>query len=160
MSLENTLPQLDTGIRIKRADWRDLGAVRQLEEVCFPLDSWPLLEIIGILTMPGVVRLKAMDGEKTIGFVAGEYRRAEGLAWIATICVHPDERGRGVGRTLLAMCESRLRMPRVRLTVRESNAAAIEMYRQAGYTEFGRWPRYYRGGEDGLVMEKILDKRR
>lgn len=156
MTIENTLPKLDAGIYIKRAGWRDLQAVRELEEICFPLDSWPLLEIIGVLTMPGVVRLKAMEGIRTVGFVAGEYRRGEGLGWIATICVHPDERGRGIGRTLLAMCEERLKTPRVRLTVREGNAAAIEMYRQAGYAEYGRWPRYYRGGEDGLVMEKVL----
>jgi ribosomal-protein-alanine N-acetyltransferase len=155
--MDTTFTGLETGIAIRRATWRDLAAVRALEQACFPQDAWPLLEIIAVLTLPGVVRLKAVENGELVGFVAGELRRAEGMAWIATICVHPGQRGRGIGRALLAECERRLKQPRVRLTVRVSNAEAIGMYARAGYMEVGRWPRYYRGGEDGLVMEKVIE---
>ncbi|MBI3158036.1 MAG: GNAT family N-acetyltransferase [Chloroflexi bacterium] len=152
--MDTTFTGLETAIAIRRASWRDLAAVKELEAACFPQDAWPLLEVIAVLTLPGVVRLKAVERGEVIGFVAGEVRRGEATAWIATICVHPGQRGRGIGRALLAECERRMKLPRVRLTVRASNTAAIEMYQRAGYTEVGRWPRYYRGGEDGLVMEK------
>ncbi len=146
-----------SGAHIQPASWRDLNSVRSLERACFPLDAWPLLDMLGVLTLPNVVRLKALDGENIVGFVAGDIRRGQRLAWIATICVHPDYQGRGIGSALLRTCEEQMGMPRVKLSVRESNHTAIDLYRRNGYADVGRWPRYYRGGEDGIVMEKVLN---
>lgn len=158
--IEPTPSIANTGFTIRRAGWRDLEAVTQLEKLCFPLDAWPLLEIIGTLTLPGVVRLKAMAGRQLVGFISGERRRLEKLGWIATICVHPERRGQGIGRALLATCEARMNMPRVRLTVRTSNLEAVALYQRCGYTQVGEWPRYYAGGEDGLLFEKAIQKNR
>ena len=41
---------------IQSANWRDLFALSALEKVCFDQDAWPLLELMGVLTFPGVVR--------------------------------------------------------------------------------------------------------
>jgi ribosomal protein S18 acetylase RimI-like enzyme len=49
-----------------------------------------------------------------------------------------------------------MHQPRVRLTVRESNSSAIALYRVNGYQQVKRWRKYYKGGEDGIVMEKLL----
>ena len=38
-----------------------------------------------------------------------------------------------------------------------SNDAAIALYKKAGYRTVDLWKKYYSDGEDGLVMEKILD---
>ncbi len=54
--------QSDTGVAIEPATLRDLGALRHLEQVCFPKDAWPLLDLIGVLTFRGVMRLKAVNG--------------------------------------------------------------------------------------------------
>jgi ribosomal protein S18 acetylase RimI-like enzyme len=132
----------------------DLGALRHLEQACFPKDAWPLLDLIAVLTFGGVVRLKAVENDQMIGFIAGDPRPREGLAWIATIGVLPDHRGRGIGRTLLKACESRLPQPRIRLSVRPSNHEAIRMYQNAGYRSVDQWRNYYDDGEDALVMEK------
>lgn len=149
-------PAPGSAVVITRASWRDLNALRDLEKVSFPLDAWPLLDMIGILTLPGVVRLKALAGTRLVGFVAGDVRRLEGVAWIATIMVHPDYRRQGIGARLLQACEARLPMGRVKLSVRESNQSAIGMYENFGYREVTRWPRYYNGGEDAVVMEKTM----
>lgn len=148
--------ELDPAIEILRADWRDLTAVRALEKVCFPLDAWPLLDMIGVLTIPGIVRYKMEEAGELIGFVAGDIRRISNTGWIATICVHPAQQGRGLGSYLLELCEREMGMPRVKLSVRESNQRAIELYRRNGYIEAGRWKRYYKGNEDGIVMEKYV----
>lgn len=141
---------------IQEASWRDLGPVRQLEKLCFPLDSWPLLDILGVLTLPNVIRLKAIDNTEIIGFVAAETRRSQNIAWVATICVHPERRGQKIGENLMQECEARLDIPKVRLSVRASNSAAINLYARMDYVEIGSWPRYYKGGEDATVMEKVL----
>jgi ribosomal-protein-alanine N-acetyltransferase len=138
------------------ASLRDLGALRKLEQACFDKDAWPVLDLIAVLTFPEVVRLKAMLDGQMIGFVAGDPRRRDGWAWIATIGVDPRYQRRGVGRALLLACESRLNVPRVRLTVRLSNTGAISLYEKEGYKTIDIWKGYYVDGEDGIVMEKIL----
>jgi len=42
------------------------------------------------------------------------------------------------------------------LEVRASNAAAQALYRRLGYVETGRRPRYYRDGEDAVLMNHAL----
>ncbi len=146
----------EDSIVITPATWRDLGAIRELERLCFPVDAWPWLDMVGVLTLPGIIRHKAMEGNDLIGFVAGDVKRLSNTGWIATICVHPDYRDRGLGGRLLKVCEEGMGMPKVKLSVRESNITAIGMYRRHGYEQVGVWKRYYRGGENGIVMEKIL----
>jgi ribosomal-protein-alanine N-acetyltransferase len=133
----------------------DVLALHRLERVAFPRDAYDPLTLAILLIWPGNVNLKAvaLDG-KPVGHVTGNPRPLAGVAWIVTLVVAPAHQRRGLGRTLLAACEQRLRQPVVRLTVRASNAPAIALYTQAGYRRVRVWPRYYRGGEDGIVMEK------
>lgn len=141
-------------VTIEQATLRDLLALRKLEHDCFPKDSWPLLDLVGVLTMSNVVRLKATYQGEMVGFIAGDVRRAEDLAWIATFCVAPKYQGRGIGKALLHACEERLTMPAIRLSVRTSNHIAIRLYLNNGYVKVGEWSRYYSDGEAAIVMEK------
>jgi ribosomal-protein-alanine N-acetyltransferase len=145
--------------QILPASWRDLGALRRLEKVCFPKDAWPLLDLIGVLSLPNVIRLKAvrvdpMIGDQMIGFVAGD-KRSSALGWIATICVLPEYRRQGIATALLKECETRLEVTRIRLSVRLGNASAIQLYEGFGYQRVDIWPRYYQDGTDALVFEKL-----
>jgi ribosomal-protein-alanine N-acetyltransferase len=135
-----------------------LNALRYLEQVCFPKDAWPLWDLIGVLTLPNVVRLKAVIDEQMVGFIAGDVRASERMAWIATIGVLPAHRERGIGGMLLEACEARLTVPQVRLNVRTSNEGAIRLYLNRGYRKIGLWPNYYQDGEEALVMEKHLNQ--
>jgi ribosomal protein S18 acetylase RimI-like enzyme len=139
------------------ANIMDLNALRKLEKLSFEKDAWPLFDLMAVLTFPEVIRLKAIQDEQMVGFIAGDPRRRDGWAWIATIAVHPDYRRRGIGLALLHACEARLGVPRARLTVRISNTAAISMYEKEGYKTIDIWKAYYNDGEDAQVMEKILE---
>jgi ribosomal-protein-alanine N-acetyltransferase len=139
---------------IQQASWRDLNAVRRLEQICFPRDMWPLWDIIGVLSLPNIVRLKANVNGELVGFIACDIRRVQRVAWVATVGVLPEYRGRGIGAALLLESERQARMPYMRLNVRVSNRHAIHLYRSLGYQEAGTWAAYYHDGEDALVMEK------
>lgn len=143
---------------IRPATWRDLNAIRRLEQVCFPKDAWPLWDIISVLTLPNVTRLKAEIDGQVAGFIAADLRPGQHMAWIATIGVLPEYRQRGIGAALLAACEHEVRLERIRLNVRTSNGAAIHLYETAGYYQVGVWPGYYQDGEDALIFEKVLRK--
>jgi ribosomal-protein-alanine N-acetyltransferase len=139
---------------IQNANWRDLNALRHLEQVCFPKDGWPLLDLIGVLTYPNVVRLKAVVQEKMVGFIAGDRREEGFLGWIATIAVLPEYRRQGIATALILECERQLHTAVVRLNVRRSNAEAISLYKQLGYVQIATWPGYYGDGEEALILEK------
>jgi ribosomal-protein-alanine N-acetyltransferase len=147
-------------IEIEPASWRDLNALRHLEQVCFPKDAWPLWDIIGVLTLPNVVRLKATLDGKMIGFIAVDIRPSEKTAWIATVCVAPEYQNKGIGRALMKAGEAPVELPYLRLNVRPSNASAIHLYLSLGYQRAGIWPRYYQDGEDAQIMEKLNSSRR
>jgi ribosomal-protein-alanine N-acetyltransferase len=132
----------------------DLNALRKLERICFGKDTWPLFDFIAVLTFPDVIRLKAVENDRMIGFVAGDPRPSQGFSWIATIAVLPEYRRKGIGRALLDACEAQLKTPRLRLSVRASNQIAINLYEQEGYRTVDIWKSYYNDGEDAIVMEK------
>ena len=154
MSEQNSLP--DRGISIVPSTWRDLKSLRQLEKVCFALDAWPILDLIGVLSVPQVIRLKAIQEDRMIGFIAADLRRSQQTAWIATIGVLPGYQLTGIGSALLQACENQVDLPRIRLCVRQTNQPAISLYRKFGYQQVDIWKRYYKGGVNGLVFEKDL----
>jgi ribosomal protein S18 acetylase RimI-like enzyme len=151
---EMTTQPLNLEFNILPATWRDLGDLRRLERACFPVDSWPLLDLIGVLSFPNVVRLKAVIKEKMVGFIAGEKKRSNGVAWIATICVLPAYQRQGIATALLGVCEVRMATTRIRLSVRVGNLPAIQLYEKSGYLRVGRWATYYQDGSDAIVFEK------
>jgi ribosomal-protein-alanine N-acetyltransferase len=145
---------MEKEIKILQASWRDFSQVMHLEKECFPLDVWPMLDIMGVLSFPWFVRIKAMEGDKVVGFIAGEIKKAKIEGWISTIGILPEYQRLGIGKQLLKACEIELNVPYVKLSVRESSNAAVEFYKSMGYTVVGGWKRYYKGGEDALVMQK------
>ena len=155
MSVMAPLP--GSGINIIAATWRDLRELYQLEKICFKADAWPILDILGVLTLPQVLRLKAVDGQRMVGFIAADLRRGQGTAWIVTFAVLPDYRKTGIGTTLLETCETLIALPRIRLSVRQSNQPAIQLYKKNNYQQVDIWRAYYKGGDDGLVFEKLLN---
>ena len=142
---------------IEPATWRDLRAMHALEKACFGKDAWPWIDLLAALTLVETVRLKAEISDRMVGFIIGDRRRHQGLGWIVTLGVHPAYRRKGIARRLLAKCERQLGMRRVRLTLRQSNVAAYALYRDVGYSEVDVWQRYYRDGENGIVMEKVIE---
>ncbi|MBK8781352.1 MAG: GNAT family N-acetyltransferase [Anaerolineales bacterium] len=143
-------------MEIVKASILDLTALRKLEVESFAKDAWPLFDLIAVLTFPDVIRIKAVEDGQMVGFVAGDPRPSEGWGWVATIAVDSRYQRRGIGRALLHACESKLGVPRSRLTVRPSNHGAISMYEKDGYKSLDLWKAYYNDGEDALLMEKEL----
>lgn len=143
---------------ILRASFKDLGSLRNLEKICFEKDAWPLIDLIGVLTLPGIIRIKAVVREDMVGFAAGDTHPERETGWITTVGVHPDFRRQGIARAMISKIEQLLGMPRVRLSVRPSNLEAIKLYSRLGYHQSGVWPKYYFDGEDALVMERNIPK--
>lgn len=149
--------RLPPGYVLRRATLLDLRALHRLERVIFPRDAYPYPDLALLFLVPRIINLKivAPDGSLA-GFVSASRGLSYERGWIITLGVAPAHQRRGLGKVLLAAAEARLKRPFVRLTVRESNVPALQLYRRAGYTVIERRPAYYRDGEAGLIMEKQL----
>ena len=144
------------GYVILPAGWRDLSGLQTLQKLAFPEDAWPLWDNIGILTLPNIIRLKAIVQEHLAGFLAAEYRSKDQAVWIAMVGVLPAYQKRGIGTALLSSCEQQAGHDTIRLCVRASNKSAQRLYLGLGYFVARNWQAYYHDGEDALVMEKHL----
>jgi ribosomal protein S18 acetylase RimI-like enzyme len=151
---QNSLGEVQA-FQVERAGWQDLNDLRKLEDLCFGEDSWHLWDLIAVLTLPKIVRLKACVDDKMVGFIGGDPHPKEGIGWIATLGILPEYRRMGIAAALLEQCEQELSQPRLRLSVRRSNEAAIALYRKFGYQMIDVWRNYYHSGEDALVLEKV-----
>jgi len=95
------------------------------------------------------------------GFAIVQWGRekSEFIAYLMTIEVMPETRGRGVGAELLARSEESARAAgaaRIWLYVDEENAGAIRLYRKWGYLFEGRHENYYPRGRAALIGVKAL----
>lgn len=154
MDTDGMIFGLDEAFSIEQAGLLDLSALRNLEKVCFPVDAWAMLDLIAVLSFPNIIRLKAVLRGEMVGFIAGDVKRGEGVAWIATVGVLPEQRGRGIGTALMNACEAHVPLDTIRLCVRKSNTGAIRLYEGLGYRKINEWIDYYQDGETALVMEK------
>lgn len=76
--------------------------------------------------------------------------------YLQTICVRPDERGRGLGTRLLAWAEERIfrESPNVFLCVSSFNAGARRLYERLGYSAVGTLEDYIVRGQGEVLMRK------
>ena len=156
--MHETLPNPGSGIKIIPATWRDVKSLYDLERICFQVDAWPLIDVLGVLTLPQLIRLKAVDHDTMIGFIAADLRRLQETAWIVTFAVLPKYRRVGIGSALIEKCEAQITLPRIRLSVRQSNQIAIQLYKKLNYQHVDTWDAYYKGGDDALIFEKELQQ--
>ncbi len=150
----------------------DLDEILLLERRCFK-DPWTRRMYLTDLTDNElatylVVRWPATNGEwqadtrqSAIGNQQSPILAYGGLwlmydeAHIGTVASHPDWRGCGLGQWLmLALLDAAVaRGARLStLEVRAGNLPAQQLYRKLGYEVVGVRARYYRDGENGVIM--------
>ncbi len=152
--MTHTQRQPGSDVKIRTATWRDSIALHQLEKACFQGDAWPIWDILGVLTFPNIIRLKAELDQTMVGFIAADLRYSQAHAWIVTFGVLPQYQRQGIGTSLLEACEKAIPLGKIKLSVRRSNQPALNLYRKFGYREVEIWSAYYEGKEDALVLEK------
>lgn len=156
---------------IRPAVLSDLVALVALEEECEGADAWSQAlvreGVAGLLptTTWWVADRSGPEGQVNASGVTpapiGGYAvvsLVDDVAELQRIGVTAACRRRGIARELLDAVIERSRSGAVRLLleVREDNAAALALYRGAGFAEISRRPRYYRDGATAIVMERHL----
>ena len=148
---------MEASCRIRPASLADVPALAALEQACFS-DPWTAAGIRETIQYETARTFVAQDSGRILGYVMARISGDEGE--ILDLAVRPEERRRGIARALLASVREALQKGGVRemyLEVRESNRAAIELYRADGFRPVGMRPRYYRNPpEDALVLRAAI----
>jgi len=135
----------------------DLDQVLEIERKSFP-HPWLRQHFIDELNSLHAFPLSAFNIEgRLIGYICPMQLLDEGH--ILDVAVDPDLRGAGVGRLLVLKVLDECRCNGasfVSLEVRESNLAAITLYRRMEFAAVGRRKKYYENGEDALMMEYVF----
>jgi ribosomal-protein-alanine N-acetyltransferase len=120
-------------------------------------DPWPASAFVSELSGRHNHYVAARTADKLVGY-AGIARLGLVRPYeyeIHTIGVDPALQGRGIGRLLLDALLHHAGSGAVYLEVRTDNAAAIALYRSAGFVEIGLRKRYYRvSGADAYTMRR------
>lgn len=142
---------------IRHMKKEDIEQIMAIESRSFP-SPWAKTAFVSELQNNLAVYFVALHNEKVVGY-AGIWLFLE-EAHVTTIAVHPDFRGRGLGRLLMDVLIDYARArgaETMMLEVRPSNYVALSLYKSLGFRQIGRRKNYYsETREDALVMQLSL----
>jgi len=138
----------------------DITAVLALERECTGAPQWGESFWRGVFHGDAALRgvFVAKAGDQVCGYSVASY--AAGVAELESVAVSESARRIGLGR---ALCERVMQWAReqgatsIELEVRESNVAALSLYRRLGFVEQGKRAKYYKEPvEDAVLMAAKL----
>ena len=101
-------------------------------------------------------------GLELLGYAGLRVSPGDFASDVLTIGVSKDQQGKGIGRRLMAELlafAKRSGSEQVFLEVKESNAAAIALYKSLGFEQIDLRKKYYQpSGENAVVMKLLIDQ--
>jgi ribosomal protein S18 acetylase RimI-like enzyme len=140
----------------------DFAALYAIEQVCFPPpDQFSRSYMRRLIRQPHAATWIAEEGNRMVGFGLVEWTRNEaGVgAYVQTLEVLPEVRGRGVGGELLGRLEGSVRAADASLIwlhVDAENGSAIRVYEKHAYQAQGIEPDYYGPGRAAVIYRKTI----
>ena len=138
----------------------DLDDVTEIERSSFPV-PWSrdlfLRELKNDYSHNLVARCPDGESKRVAGYVV--FWDVTDEIHLLDLAVHADFRRRGIAKAFIKrVIEAGLQMgcKRIFLDVRESNKEALRLYRNFGFKEIGLRKRYYKDGENAIVMSTTL----
>ncbi|WP_052072279.1 GNAT family N-acetyltransferase [Sphingopyxis sp. MWB1] len=152
---------MSAAIELTEARVADLNDVMQVMDAAFdPLygEAWSAAQLLTLFALPSAHIMLAREGGQPCGFYAARIAGPE--SELLLLAVDPCFRRRGIGQLLLddwQQWASARGADEYFLEMRADNEA-IYLYKQAGFSEAGRRPSYYRG-KDAVLRDAITMRR-
>ena len=142
-------------IMLRRSSASDIGDMLGIEKRCFS-SPWSMPSLMYHILHPRALSLTAVIRGQTAGYVMA-HDEGEDLH-VTNLAVDPEFQRMGAAhfmmRSIISLSEKE-GFHRIVLEVRESNEAALSLYRGLGFAVYGRSEGYYDDtGEAALLMER------
>lgn len=145
---------------ISRMEREHIPEIVELEKLCFST-PWTYENLEEELDNKTAYFFVALEDEKLIGYIGVSV--ISDSCFINNIAVLPEYRRQGVGRALMKIAiltADAMGTGFISLEVRESNYAAINLYRSLGFEDIGLRRDFYRKPrENALIMTKNFPKK-
>ncbi len=142
-------------INIRPMTLDDVDQVVQLEHQIF-IDAWSKESFIREVEGKEYAHPLVLEVDGQLAGYAIVWHYFDELH-IANFAIHPDFRRKGLGKQLMRYILEQFGTAHFAfLEVRKSNVAAINLYRSFGFKAIQIRKKYYRDGEDAVVMFKDL----
>ena len=144
-------------ITIRKATLDDLKKVHEIETLSFNDGSYPLFVLRQLFDISEDYFLIAEEEDKILGYALGNLATKEEQGWILSLGVHPEARGKQIGKTLtkalIALLEDN-DCKEICLTVHPDNASAIGIYKSFDFEIITASDNYYLDNEPRFLMKK------
>ncbi|WEV54261.1 ribosomal protein S18-alanine N-acetyltransferase [Leuconostocaceae bacterium ESL0723] len=134
-------------MKIRQATIEDADKIFEIAQAAFNPSPWPKRVFVHELKSP-----RSTYWLSEAGFVGTTQILDE--VEIGCLAVDPSHQGRGEGRLLMETVMAYYPGARFLLEVAADNLPAQCLYQQLGFSTYHRRKRYYRNGQDALLMEK------
>jgi ribosomal-protein-alanine N-acetyltransferase len=140
------------GCQVRMANEADIPVLAELEQACFsqPRSANALKDEMAASVNTFWV---AEQNNAVVGYISMQIVPDE--AFVLNIAVSPEHRRKGIANALLSYAETRCFLVgcnKIHLEVRESNQAALSLYRSRLYLEVGRRPGFYAQPKEDAVL--------
>lgn len=142
---------------LEKVSDRHLDAILEIEKSCFS-SPWSRSALENQMRSRQCSFIAAVSGEAVLGYAGLMSVVDEG--YISNVAVSPQFRRLGVADALIdeLIARTRDKLSFMTLEVRESNTAAIELYKKHGFKTVGIRKNYYdRPKEDALLMTLFFE---
>ncbi len=147
-------------LKVRPAREDDIDRIFEIETLSFKEPYPKSLLYIYLKLTPELFFVIEKEG-KVLGYIIGLVR-LDKLGHIISLAVDPKERRKGYGTLLLKKLLKKFKelgVRKVRLEVRVSNKAAINLYKKHGFKTAYVIKKFYLNGEDAYVMMKNMNER-
>jgi ribosomal-protein-alanine N-acetyltransferase len=140
----------------------DIPTVFAIDQATWRNEAWPLEHFFAYLDDP-FCQCWILESTNTdypiLGY--GFQYFSNGISHIANLCIHPNQRGYGLGGILLRHMIDygrRLGTSIVELEVKTSNINARRLYAKHGFKIIQLLEKYYSNTDDGYRMQLIINR--
>ena len=146
-------------ITYREANAFDLPVFVSLDKELFPYSPWSASQYREEFSSPTRRFVVAIDEQQSIVGYAGVFAPGEAEADILTVGVVPEQRGKGIGKALMAQITDWAKSQgttAMMLEVKVDNVEAIGLYQSLGYSQLNVRKNYFGPGLDAQVMRLEL----
>lgn len=139
----------------RKATIQDLDTILKIEQLVFNTDSYPPFVIRQLFDISGHYFVVAEAENKILGFVIGGLNTEEQKSWILSLGVHPEARGKGIGKQLTERLIAIFKAEKAKctlLTAYPDNVSAIKIYKSLGFEGEEVLDNYFLDNEKRIVM--------
>lgn len=147
-------------LTIRKAELRDLKAVKAIDQLLFGADSYPLFVLRQFYDITGDYLLVAETGGEVIGYMLSHLDQAKSQGWLLSLGVLPAHRGERIGEKLMAASMAAMEKQGASilyLTVHPDNAAGISIYTRLGFEMQEQVAGYYLDESPRLLMSRQVN---